>query len=327
MLQVLSKTNLDTTLFIGNDEPTYRIIGINIELFKKGYHCDGIGATATTFMADACCNNVEGLRTRFTKTEVPNRKNSNYSNRSVRTYFKRKVVNDNTGIELIISNIKYHYNVDFSIRISPSLQDQQKLLEGDILSRYSRHIKTTEEMVILPDIYTTMNVDTDDFKPVQEKIDEAQLHLDTIVARTKEFEDNFKIMYPLLVLRSFANVSNRTGANISLSEFDKLSRQSNIIENVSIPSIPARKQFIELCDIFKNNNVIPELKANNFEFRNDHGDLVVSFFGIEMIRERNFKHFQFFDHPGINFCADYLDKSRTLDIIEAKLSKEIITRI
>lgn len=331
MLTVLSQTNLDTTMFIGNDEPNYKIVGLNLGLLKKGYHCDGVGATATTFAQDAQGINIEGLRTRFTKTE--NTYNGHYgyghryNNSPAKTFFKRKINNENSQIELIISNVSSRYQYEIALRVIPSAEDRKTLLDFDIVSKYSRHIKTLEGMTILPTIKTTLNIKSDDFKPKPEDEESAKLHLDSAVARTKEFEENFRLLYPLLVLRNFAGVSNTTGQEISLAEFDKFSRFGEMISDISIPAKAAKKQFIELCDIFKNNKVLPKLKANNFEFRNEREYIFVSLFGVQMIKEKNLNHFKYFDHPGINFCADYLDKTRTFDTIEAKISKEIFTRI
>jgi hypothetical protein len=326
MLQVLSQTNLDLTMFIGNDEPTFKIAGLNLGLFKKGYHCEGTGAIATTFMSDPYGKHIEGLRTRFTKTENARYHHSRYS--QSRSHFKRKVNVENTLIDLTVSRgIKRNGKVEVSVRIVPSDEDRKKLLENDIVSKYSRHIKTSEEMVIIPVFNSSVDVNSNDFFPKTEEEESANLHLDTIVARVKDFEESHKHLYPFLVMRNFTGLSNSTHQEISLAEFDKFTRQISIIEDVSIPTKCARKKFIEICDIFKNNNVLTKLKANNFEFCKTSKGLAIEFFGIQLVNEEEFKHFQYFDHPGINFCADYLDKSKTFDIVEAKISKEIITRI
>lgn len=334
MLQVLSQTNLDTTLFIGNDEPNFKLVGLNLGLLKKGYHCEGTGAIATTFMVDSTGKNIEGLRTRFTKTEGsqsydPRYRYSSYNrNQTIRSFFKRKITTENTATELTVSRGLRSNRTEITFRLVPSSEDRKKLFDIDIISRYSRHIKTTEEMAVLPNIQSSVELNNDDFKTKTEEQEEAaKLHMDSAVARTKEFEESFKYLYPLLVLRNFTGTSNSTIQQISLAEFDKFSRQIGILEEVSIPTKCARKKFIELCEIFRDNNVLTKLKANNFEFNKNNKHLMISFFGIQIVNEESFKHFQFFDHPGINFCADFLDKSRTFDTVEAKISKEIITRI
>jgi hypothetical protein len=325
MLQVLSQTNLDVTVFIGNDEPNFKIVAFNLGLMKKGYHCEGTGAIVTTFMSDYG-KHIEGLRTRFTKTENARYNNNRYSQKH--SYFKRKTINETNSMELMISRgIRSRGKTEVSIKITPSAEDRKNLLDMDVISKYSKHIKTTEEMVIIPIVMSTVELSDDDFFPKPDEEDSAQLHLDTAVARVKDFEENYKRIYPFLVMRSFTGASNSTAQKMSLSEFDKFTRQINIIENTSIPTKSARKNFVEICDIFKNNNVLTKLKANNFEFNKNMDRLMISFFGITLINEKDFKHFQYFDHPGINFCADFLDKSRTFDTVEAKISKEIITRI
>ena len=326
MLNVISQTDLDTVLFIGNDETTYKTVALNLGLLKKGYHCEGTGAITATFMTNPQGVNIEGLRTRFTKTQNPRYHNNRYS--QTHSHFRRKVVSENTVMDLTITRgVRSHGKTEVSIKIIPAIEDRKKLLDCDIISKYSRHIKTTEEMTILPMFVSSVSLNNDDFFPKPEEEESAQLHLDMAVARVKDFEESYKYLYPFLVMRSFTGTSNLSAQNISLAEFDKFNRQTPIIENTSIPTTLARRNFIEICDIFKNNNVLTKLKANNFEFNKNSNHLMVSFFGITLINEKDFKHFQFFDHPGINFCADFLDKTKTFNIVEAKISKEIITRI
>lgn len=330
MFQILSQTNLDTTLLISNDEPNYKLVGLNLGLLKKGYHCEGIGAISTTFVPDLNGKNIEALRTRFTKYN-PGHQYSSYNRNLVETsFFKRKTITNSTEMELIVSRGIRSTGTEVSLRIVPSLEDRKKLLDLDIVSKYSRHIKTTEEMVVLPDVRSSVKIINDKFRTETDKQEAAaKLHMDSVVARTKEFEENFKYLYPLLVLRNFTGMSNSVIQQISLAEFDRFSRQLGIFKEVSIPAKCARKKFIEICEIFRDNNVLTKLRANNFEFSKNYGRkrLTVSFFGIQLINEENFKHFQYFDHPGINFCADFLDKSRTFDTVEAKISREIIARI
>lgn len=336
MLQVLSKTNLDLTMFIGNDESHHKIVGLNLGLFQKGYHCEGTGAIATTFMTDLSGKSIEGLRTRFTKTDSSNSYNSSsryYNNSSrgrysaSRSHFNRKITNENTISEMRISRGIRSNRTEIDMKILPSSGDRKMLFDCDIVSRYSRHIKTTEEMTILPCIQSKLELNNENFSPKLGEEEEAKLHMDSVVVKVREFEENFKCLYPFLVLRNFTGISNTAAQEISLAEFGKFARQIDIIQEVSIPSKCAKKKFIEICEIFRDNKVLTKLKANNFEFRKLNNRLSVEFFGIQMINDDNFKPFRFFDHPGINFCADYLDKSRTFDSIEAKISKEIITRI
>ena len=332
MLQVLSQTNLDLTMFIGGDESHFKIVGLNLGLLAKGLHCEGTGAIATTFMTDSSGKHIEGLRTRFTKTEQPHY-NQHYSSKygrrisTNRTYFKRKLVRENTAIYLTVSRGIRSNRTEIILRVIPSSEDRKLLLDTDIVSRYSRHIRTTDEMTILPNIQSTLELNNEDFVPNLEDEEAAKLHMDSAVVRVKEFEENFKCLYPFLVLRNFTGISNNAIQEISLAEFDKFSRQIDVIQEVSVPSKCAKKKFIEICEIFRDNKVLTKLKANNFEFKKYNNMLSVEFFGIQMFNEDNFKPFNYLDHPGISFCADYLDKSRTFDSIEAKLSKEIITRI
>ena len=104
-------------------------------------------------------------------------------------------------------------------------------------------------------------------------------------------------------------------------------KYGNIFDHTAYPSKNAKNQFIELCEIFNNNNVLKKLKANGLEFIKDLKRLKIELFGIQIINVLDLLKFKYLDHPGINFCADFLDKSNTFGIIEAKMSKEIISRI
>jgi len=323
MLQILSKTNLDITLFIGNDESIHKVTGLVLGLHKKGYRCEGSGATVSTFMTGGDGNSIEGLRVRFTKSS-----DSGYG-RFSRSFFKRKITKDGATITLDISRgTKLRHKTSVSVRIVPSSEDKRTLSNIDIISRYSRHIKTSEAIVDIGDIISSADIDNDCFsnKSSEEDNNNSALLLDTVVTRVKDLETNYKYLYPFLCVQNLTKKQSLSA--ITLAEFNKFAKQTDIIEEVSMPTKCARQKFIELCDIFKSNTVLNKLKANNFEFRKDaRNSLSVDLFGFELINEINFKHFKYFDHPGINFCADYLDKSKTFDIIEAKVSKEIITRI
>lgn len=320
MIKILSQTNLDLTMFLGDDESFHKITGLNFALLKKGYFCEGTGAISASSITEDGRPHI-GLRVRFTKSER--------SNRSEKSFFKR-ITNTDNIIELkLTKGLRYNKKTELNIRVTPSDRDRARLLESNVISRYSRHVATTREVTKIPEITTSTDLKEEDFRPKtdEEKV-ASDIHLDTAVSRVKEFEEKYKYLYPLLMIRNFTGVNSNTIHDMSLAEFDKFGRQIETIQEVSIPTNCARNKFIELCDIFKSNKVLNNLKANNFEFRKEHSDLlVVEFFGVEMVKETNFKNFKYFDHPGINFCADYLDKSRTFDIIEAKISKEIITRI
>jgi hypothetical protein len=325
MLQILSQTNLDLIVFIGNDEPDYKVVALNLGLFKKGYRCDGVGAITKNVMHNHIGQEVEGYRTRFTKSEEY-RNYSQYGthHRVSRSFFRRNFLNKNSNaINLSISRGIHSNNVEINYEITPSPQDNEDMLTSDIISKYSNHVKLSKNTSILPNIYAQLDIHGDDFK-----VDEtAELHIDIAVNRVREFENNFLKLYPLLVLRNFTGMSNSSKQKISLIDFGKILKYDRILEEVSIPARAARNKFIELCEIFNNNTVLTKLKANNFEFLKNSNRLIITLFGIQLINEEKFKFFKYFDHPGINFCADFLDKSKTFDSVESKISREIITRI
>ena len=334
MLNLISQTNLDTIFFIGNDETHTKVAALNLGLLKKGYRCEGTGSTQSTFMLDPKTNqNCDGLRVRFTKSETEG--GYKYSNHRYQTsnrhYFKRKLTDlilNTTPSILTISRGLNHYKTEIQIKVFPNKTDSALLIDNNILERYSRHIRMNEAMAILPELTCSLDVVNTDFSPTtEEEIEQSKQHLDTAVARVKTFEENYQNLYPLLMMKNISEKIPSRNHEMSLAEFDKFSRLSEIINKVTIPTYAAKKRFIELCEIFKNNNVLSKFKGNNFEFIKDYKSLTIKFCGISLFNDMNISHFQYFDHPGVNFCADFLDKTRTFDIIEAKITKEIITRI
>jgi hypothetical protein len=127
------------------------------------------------------------------------------------------------------------------------------------------------------------------------------------------------------VLKNFSGESGEH--HTTFSEFERFNKYSNMIKDVGKPSEEARRKFIELCEIFRLNNIIKNIKVNNFELIQNSGCLKIKLFGITMAIMSNAKHFLYFDHPGVNFVADFIDKNNMLNNIEAKISKEIFIRI
>jgi len=159
-----------------------------------------------------------------------------------------------------------------------------------------------------------------------EEEEELKNTMDLAVYKTKVFEENYRAMYPLLVLKNFSGEGG--GEHLTtFSEFERFNKYSNMIKDVEKPSEDARRKFIELCEIFRLNKVIKNIKVNNFEVIQQDDYLKIRLFGITIAITTNLKHFLYFDHPGINFVADFIDKNDMLNNIEAKISKEIFTRI
>jgi len=326
MLKILSQTVTDTVLFIGDDEPLSKVVGLNLGLLKKNYIIDSLGALQTTSFSEGYQEHV-GLRARFTKTRT-------YKYNHPVSMFKRITMDPldkNTRFELkITKGIRKFDKAYIYVNLSPAEADVRALLNNDVISKYSRHIKSNEEMCKLPEMLFTTDVSDEDITPkTPEDEEESKRHLDIVIARIQFFEKNYKQIYPLLMLKNFSGVSSGIQHEISLAEFIKIDRYIDLIKETAIPTTCARKKFIEICQIFKSNNVLPKFKANNFEFIKSPNKktLLVKAFGIPVFEETKFEHFRYLDHPGINFCADFLDRSRLFDPVEAKISKEIITRI
>ncbi len=322
MIDIISQTNVDTILFIGHDEPHHKIVALNLGLIKKGYSCGGVGS-----ISQVLHNGTNGIRVRFTKSE------KQYNKRDVSLF--RQIIQDPTNPsgklrELSVSKSIHRYsNVTVDLKIHPQSTDIDIINETDPFSKFSQHIQTTKEMYVLPEIQATAELDNRDFADYMPEDNEivAKQHMDTLIVRIKTFEENYKILYPILTMKFFANANYQLPHIMKLTNFDKIIRYAEVLKCVNYPSKSAKNQFIELCEIFKNNNVLRKLKANGLEFIKDSKRLTIEFFGIQIINVLDLLKFKYLDHPGINFCADFLDKSNTFGIIEAKMSKEIISRI
>jgi len=328
MLQIVSQTNLDTVIFMSDDTPMSQIVGLNLGLLKKKFLCIGTdGLNRSSRLIDG--KYYDGLQARFTKSN-----STSYSRYSPnKTFFKRVVKDDEKDetMHLTIMNNGYNGYLD-NINIQMKLNTPQKA-DQDIISqveKLSSHVKISETMQNLCDINLSSNIQLFINKNIttseEEEKEELKNTINLAVYKTKIFEENYRTLYPLLVLNNFSGEGGRE-RHMTFSEFEKFNKYSDMIKDVEKPSEDARKKFIELCEIFRLNKVIKNIKVNNFELIQQDDHLKIRLFGITMAVTTNLKHFLYFDHPGINFVADFIDKNNMLNNIEAKISKEIFTRI
>lgn len=318
MIEIINQTNLDTSFFISDQAPTFQVVALNLGLIKKGYTC---GGTESIVKSSRLIKGqyYSGIQARFSKA---------YTQRYGRSYFKRSfVTDDETKIDLSVTNIFRNRsigNISCDINISP-IQISIDQASNNIV-KFTKHLKPTERMCKINNICIdskTVIQHLSDPNPEQEN--DIKQQFDTLVYRIKTFEKNFIKMYPMLMLRNF---SGEVGAQrTTLAEFDKFSRFIDIIDQVTMPSEEARKKFIDICEIFRSNNVINNIKVNSLELTKENSCLRIKLFGIPLLKEIEIKHFMFLDHPGLNFVADFVDKTNMFDNIEAKISKEIFTRI
>jgi len=323
MLQIVSQTNLDTVIFMSDDTPMYQVVGLNLGLLKKKFLCIGTeGLNRSSKLIDG--NYYNGLQARFTKSN-----STSYNRYSAnRTFFKRVVKDDekHETMHLTIANMYRHLdNISIQMKLNTPMKADQGVISQ--VEKLSSHVKISERLQNLCDINLSSNIPliNKNIKTSEEE-EELKNTMDLAVYKTKVFEENYRAMYPLLVLKNFSGEGG--GEHLTtFSEFERFNKYSNMIKDVEKPSEDARRKFIELCEIFRLNKVIKNIKVNNFEVIQQDDYLKIRLFGITIAITTNLKHFLYFDHPGINFVADFIDKNDMLNNIEAKISKEIFTRI
>ena len=322
MLQIVSQTNLDTVIFMSDDTPMSQIVGLNLGLLKKKFLCIGTeGLNRSSKLIDG--KYYDGLQARFTKSN-----STSYNRYSAnRTFFKRVVKDDekHETMHLTIANMYRHLdNISIQMKLNTPMKADQGVISQ--VEKLSSHVKISEKMQNLCDINLSSNIPliNKNIKTSEEE-EELKNTMDLAVYKTKVFEENYRTIYPLLVLKNFSGESGEH--HTTFSEFERFNKYSNMIKDVEKPSEDARRKFIELCEIFRLNKVIKNIKVNNFEVIQQDDYLKIRLFGITIAITTNLKHFLYFDHPGINFVADFIDKNDMLNNIEAKISKEIFTRI
>jgi hypothetical protein len=307
---------------MSDDTPMSQIVGLNLGLLKKKFLCIGTeGLNRSSKLIDG--KYYDGLQARFTKSN-----STSYNRYSAnRTFFKRVVKDDekHETMHLTIANMYRHLdNISIQMKLNTPMKADQGVISQ--VEKLSSHVKISERLQNLCDINLSSNIPliNKNIKTSEEE-EELKNTMDLAVYKTKVFEENYRAMYPLLVLKNFSGESGEH--HTTFSEFERFNKYSNMIKDVEKPSEDARRKFIELCEIFRLNKVIKNIKVNNFEVIQQDDYLKIRLFGITIAITTNLKHFLYFDHPGINFVADFIDKNDMLNNIEAKISKEIFTRI
>ncbi len=310
MIQILNKTQDNISIFISDDEKLSNTTGLVFGLLEKSYICKGQGSI--TYSATLENTNTQGSIYRFNKY--------NYSNPNIALkgfYFKKDI----NKLSLTLSQ-RHNNKCSMVISITPSEEDVCEILRSNEISKYSRHHKTSKTISEL----SRFTIDSTITLNMNSEHSEKENNFDLYIYKIKMIENNFKVLFKLSVIQNccFTHFHN---LNISLNNVYRFINNKDIINNISIPSKSSRKRFIELCNIFNSNKVIPKLKINNIEFVKFQDHLKISLFGIVLINEKEFDRYIYFDHPGINFCADFLDKTNSFNNVENKISTEIITRI
>lgn len=311
MIEIVNQNKLDTLLFIANDTPPSKLIGINLGLMKKGYTCTGMDSiTKSSYLSGQ--QYYDGIKVRYTKTRE-SRRNFHFN--------LKNVTEDSETISTVITEL-FGRGIDVSLEITPSI----RFVNCEIIRRFSQHLILNDSFRTLPRlrIAERVNILPQNLQPI-DKSDSDEHLIDQLIYKLKIFEENYHNIYPLLILQNFA--STEYVQRISLTNCEKIIQFSNMLSKLSIPPFETRKKFIDICQIFKDNKVINRIKVNNLEFVKDDSCLNVSLFSIKLVQEVELKRFLFFDHPGINLLTDYINKYNLFDNIEAKMAKEIFIRI
>jgi len=320
MLQIVSQTNLDTVIFMSDDTPMSQIVALNLGLLKKKFLCVGTdGLIRSSKLIDG--KYYDGLQARFSKSNLASHHSHN------RTFFKRIVRDDEKQetMQLTIANVYRHLdNVSIQIRLNTPTKADQNVVSQ--IQNLFRHSTLSEKTQNLCDIIISSNISFINNMMTSKEETELKDTIDLTVYKIKVFEENHRAIYPLLMLQNFSGEGGGEHQT-TFSEFERFTKYSDMIKDIKTPSYDARKKFIDLCEIFRLNNVIKNIKVSNFELIRNGDCLKIRLFGITLAVTFNLKHFLYFDHPGINFVADFINKNDMLNNIEAKISKEIFTRI
>jgi len=320
MIQIISQTNLDTVLFISDSAPTFQVAALNLGLIQKGFICNGNESIMPSLRLIKGQYH-RGIQVRFTKMD---NRSSRYVTRSL---FKRSIKNEiGENVKLVIMNTyKGKSAATISIELTPP-DNISTILNEQYLNKFSNHVTFNEVIKKVPNISISSTIEMNNHTNITDS-ERAELKnsTDTTVYRMKIFEEKHHELYPLLIMKRFSGDTwNHT---MTFAEFERFDKYLHVIKDCSFPTNTARRKFIELCEIFRLNTILKSIKVNNLEFTRQNNCLRIKLFGITLAHELKLKRFLYFDHPGINFVADFVDKTNMFSSIEAKIGKEVFIRI
>jgi len=326
MINIVHQDTLNIIMFISEDESAARVTELVLRLYEKGFVPMNKYDAAYLIESVAGHQSPDNLYCVFSRS-VRKFKFQKFS-------FTRNVERYDGSLNLLrISNVTPRASEPYvDLTIKPSEQDRELIKEYISPTRCSRHVRKPLRNDPFIPIKVKINTGYKSFKSSTHTTVEEELRerIPEIIENVREFESNYLVVYPLVsqgdIFSNYCRPPNHH--TISSNTFKKILKRADVIKEVSIPPKEIQNRFIDICELFKNSVKNDKIIVHNFSFVStiDKG-LKISLFDTLMCSEENFNPFRYFDHPGINFCADYAYKSNILDKLEMKISKEIITKI
>lgn len=304
-----NQINNSVTMFISDDEPLYKYSAIFVKMLQQNY-ITGQDSQNDISNAIYSQNNIAGKRIKFYKVHHAISSYSFLNTNTAKFDFKN-------SLKLLSTNHRGNITFKYDITFNENLTDLS-------LEKYSKNMISIQSS--FPKIEASIDFDNKVLLPTEED------KLTNILGKMMFFEQHYEKIKIFCHLTAFCNHDNTFKMN--LREFSKLNKYISFIDQIGKPTNSARRQFLELCAILKDNKIIDNLKINMLTFNkikqygsDNLSTLKIKFLNFPIIHEKTFGRFNYLDHPGINFLADFLDKAGLLDIVEARISKEILTKI
>lgn len=309
MIQLVEKSldNLNLGLFITNDEPAYKIASFLMKLTSMGYVSNN-DVNHDVYLQQ---EQIHGSRIKFYKIGP------------------RRVFHSQNFIDYSIpnSNTSLKYNI---LRHGVSISMNKTLDRYDNnVHLYTKHLDVNS--LILPKLSATSEIRPYVFEETnkEEEKQKNENSLDNNIRYIQFFEFNWSKITTLAAISYLCQKTN--SLNIPLRTFAKLHKYIDAISTFKEVNKDARKKLIDLCTIFKNNKTINKLTNGILTLEKSSYDslkyLTITVAGIKIIHENNFHKFNYLDHPAINFLTNFLEISNTFPLLEANISKEILTGI
>ncbi len=308
MIQVTERSLNSLGLFISKEEPTYKILTFLMKLLAMGY----ISQNDVAYDVYHQQAQMAGSRIRFYKVESRRA----FNTPSNITYNKPN------------SNITLRFNVTQRKGVTVTLDSQLKQYDNNV-HLYTKYLDTTT--LNLPKINSHSEIKLDVFKETmnEDVKKDNENFLERVVNFSQFFEFNCS---KITTLAALANLYQSTSnLNVPLRTFAKLHKYLPAITTFKEVNKDARRKLIDLCTIFKNNKTIEKITNGIIKLEKSSlsatKTLAIEIAGIKILHENNFSKFNYLDHPAINFVTNFLEISDTFPILEAKISKEILTGI
>lgn len=327
MIQVAKETNLDKTIFISDDEPDYKLIGLFFGMAQKKYYCSNESSSQYLKMANG--DNISGMFPRFEKADfiASSSKRRNFE-------IRRNSFQENFNSALLAKydiRSKHSDNGDISYSITANLKNPARLLNFLGKGKFDSIVNPVIKAHMDLDVFQ-QNITKDTIMDEKEKeiIKSESEILSESILKFRFFEENINNLIQLCLFPQISNYQNSQLLNLNIRSVSKLKKIFPIINSIEIPAKESKKKFIELCNIFKQNKIVDKVQINNFLFtknRDITDSLEIRIIGIPIILEQSFERFLYIDHPGINLVTNIFERLKLFDTLESKLFKEILVKI